>query len=433
MARKNLYINDTNIGSYGIYISSDTILDSPQIDYTEYEIPARNGNVIQYNNRLKNMVRKFTCYIPSMENVNTALKNLKYILYRNPGYLKIASDYESGLYQYGYLAQEIKVNPFDEYKIATFDLYFSCQPYKYFTNDDLYSFSMPDLTNSTFLYAKQNSDSAVQEVLTKSNMKFDYSPLGWFLGGTGSAYQSGTTYTCTHSSSTTKKYLVLLSKLLAPDVYSYSIVGEVENYNLTQTITIPNDGNYTMVYATPITEDDFVVETTVNNSVKSSISQNWQDCTHTQMTNLNAIGCRPVLYLAKIMNSSNTDKTSNIDMFEFGGNAFSIDYQKLVDNVGAQILLDNYSYHNNNYYLMVKVDLGERRASICTSSTAFPNYWQNATETMDISSCLSLYSNADFDNTNNIFVGSMQRGSPRFISSEYNGDISAYKMNWWTL
>ena len=80
MARKNLYINNTNIGTYGIYISSDTILDSPQIDYTAFSVPGKNGSVLQYNKRMENVVRKFTCHIPLRTQVTSALTNLKKLI-----------------------------------------------------------------------------------------------------------------------------------------------------------------------------------------------------------------------------------------------------------------------------------------------------------------------------------------------------------------
>ena len=60
---KSLSINGTNLSTFGIYLSSDTYLNSPQIDYSEYQVPARNGNVILDNKRLGNVVRKFSCYI----------------------------------------------------------------------------------------------------------------------------------------------------------------------------------------------------------------------------------------------------------------------------------------------------------------------------------------------------------------------------------
>lgn len=138
--KKNLYINDVNVTDYGFYINSDTYLDAPLIDYNEYKIPARNGNVIQYNKRYENIIRKFECYIPDINDVQSVLDNLKNILYTSVGYVKILSDYEPEFYQYGYLAQEIKVKPFNTELSAKFELYFSCQPQKISitTRDDFY-------------------------------------------------------------------------------------------------------------------------------------------------------------------------------------------------------------------------------------------------------------------------------------------------------
>ena len=133
--KKNLYINDINIGDFGIYISSDTYLDAPLIDYTEYQIPARNGNVIQYNKRLNNVIRKFDCYIPENQDVQQSLNKLKMLLYKNIGYMKLQSDYDIELYQYGYLAEGIENTPFMT-KTTNFTLYFSCMPERYYVDPE---------------------------------------------------------------------------------------------------------------------------------------------------------------------------------------------------------------------------------------------------------------------------------------------------------
>ena len=155
MARKNLYINDVNIGTYGIYISSDTILNSPQIDYTAFSVPGKNGSVLQYNKRMDNVVRKFTCHVPLKTQVASALANLKKLIYTSPGYLKISSDYETDTYQMGYLAQPIDVKPFNAYRTATFDLYFSCRPQKY------------DKTSESTLYG--SGTSGMVSILPRNN------------------------------------------------------------------------------------------------------------------------------------------------------------------------------------------------------------------------------------------------------------------------
>lgn len=128
---KSLSINGTNLSTFGIYLSSDTYLNSPQIDYSEYQVPARNGNVILDNKRLGNVVRKFSCYIK--DDPESGIASLKKLIYSNRGYVRLVSDYDPDTYQMGYLAQEIEFDPFQSGSVLTvkFDLYFSCLPQKY--------------------------------------------------------------------------------------------------------------------------------------------------------------------------------------------------------------------------------------------------------------------------------------------------------------
>lgn len=135
---KQLYINGTGTGDYGIYISSDTYLSAPSIEYTEYQVPGRNGNLVNSSGRLNNIIRKFDCYIPDSAQAN--LDEFKKLLYGTIGYMQITSDYEPDTYQLGYLAQELEVAPFlsDDVLRVTFSIYFSCQPQKYYlTNSDI--------------------------------------------------------------------------------------------------------------------------------------------------------------------------------------------------------------------------------------------------------------------------------------------------------
>lgn len=137
--KKNLYINDINLGDFGIYINSDTYLDAPLMDYNEYNIPARNGSVIVSNKRLNNVIRKFECHIPYPDKVVSGLESLKMLLYKNIGYMKIESDYDPDTFQYGYLAESIEVSPFNLGMNATFNLFFSCMPQRYLKEDYVFT------------------------------------------------------------------------------------------------------------------------------------------------------------------------------------------------------------------------------------------------------------------------------------------------------
>ena len=143
MSRKQLYINGVGTGTYGIYISSDTYLNAPAPDLVAHPVPGRSGDLVQWNKRLNNIVRKFDCYIPDTVQVN--FDGFKKMLYSNIGYVEITSDYESDTYQMGYLAEEIAAEPFlkDGNLRVTFSLYFSCKPQKYFKTNTYYSRLMP--------------------------------------------------------------------------------------------------------------------------------------------------------------------------------------------------------------------------------------------------------------------------------------------------
>ena len=135
MALKQLYINSVGTGTYGIYITSDTYLNAPAPDYTAHKVPGRSGALVQWNNRLQNVIRKFECYIP--DSVQANFDAFKKMLYSNIGYMKLTSDYETDTYQMGYLAEDIEATPFqsDGKLTTTFELYFSCEPQKYFNTN----------------------------------------------------------------------------------------------------------------------------------------------------------------------------------------------------------------------------------------------------------------------------------------------------------
>lgn len=155
---KKLYLsadNSTWIDSstYGIYLNSDTYLNAPAFDYTEYSVPARNGNLIAYNNRYGNVLRRFDCYINA--SVETNFDAFKKWIYTHPGYVYIKSDYDTTTFQKGYLAQDIQAEPFNKdgnYSIQ-FSIYFSCQPQKFSTTTTKY---MPDYTLHTSMYDRNH-------------------------------------------------------------------------------------------------------------------------------------------------------------------------------------------------------------------------------------------------------------------------------------
>ena len=146
MAYKKLYFGGHNSGEYGFYINSDTYLNAPAIDYTEYQIPGRNGALVQYNNRLNNIIRKFALFTPAFN--DGLFAKFKHDLYQTRGYMRIESDYAPDVYQYGYLAEELTAAPFltGSNLQATVDVYFSCKPQKYYKTNQTATSDEPTST-----------------------------------------------------------------------------------------------------------------------------------------------------------------------------------------------------------------------------------------------------------------------------------------------
>lgn len=165
--QKCFYINGKSSADFHIFINNDTYLNSPQIDYTEYTVPAVDGSLVAYNKRLGNVIRKFDCYIK--KDVYASLNALKKLLYQNTGYLKIESDYDPTTYQYGFLAEGIEVTPFQSKKALSvqFTLYFSCKPQKYLKDTKSMPLRVGGRPSSNFSSLLARDNEFIQAVFSK--------------------------------------------------------------------------------------------------------------------------------------------------------------------------------------------------------------------------------------------------------------------------
>lgn len=435
MARKYLYINDTKID--GIYISSDTYLNSPSFDYSEFKIPGRDGNVIIDNKRMNNVMRKFDCYIPESGNINTALSNLKRILYSNRGYLKIASDYDQqGVYQYGYLAQELNINPFHN-KAASFSLYFSCLPNIYDSAVGEHQ-TDNDIGISTYIINfKSNDDSEL--VAFKSQLKNDYpySPIGWLYGrgGSSSFLTEGSTYTINATSSDTQKYVVLLGKIpnwTTPQLeLKFDVLCEVTNYAQNGiTFTVPTEGypHYVISFATPILFNDINISATWTGG-SADVTANMKNAISDYFTSLGAVGAKPIfVYQKKVSSSHINDGVMPIDLFALNEGRYIIDFDAMANDLGRQFIYDNYVVNDNVY---VYLDFVEKKAYLLDSLDTDGN------RIADISAYFKCYAETLFGDSFTVKCGSIHELSEGgttyyFIFYGIDGKIT-FNMNWWRI
>lgn len=433
MARKYLYINDTKIE--GIYITSDTYLNSPSFDYTEYKIPGRDGNVIIDNKRMNNVMRKFDCYIPQSGNIDTALANLKSVLYLNRGYLKISSDYDPGFYQYGYLAQELNIAPFNN-KAASFSLYFSCLPYLrgasgvYQTDNDI----------GASIYVnrfKSNNDSEL--VAFKSQLKNDYpySPIGWIYGSQDSSNKltEGSTYTINVSSPDTQKYVVLLGMIpnwTTPQLETrFDVICEVSNYEASNiTFTVPAEGypTYIVSFAIPVLFNNANINATWTGG-SADLDSNMITALSDNFTSLVSLGSQPIfVYKKKIESSHINDGAVPYDLFALNEGRYYLDFVSMANDLGRQFIYDNYVFSDEMY---VYLDFVGKKAYLLDSDD------MEANRIADVSAYFKCFAETLFGDSFNVRYGAIFEWTgggttPYYIQYGIDGKIT-FDMKWWRL
>jgi hypothetical protein len=364
--RKKLYLNNTDLSTYGIFINSDTYLNSPLIDYTEFQIPARDGSAILDNKRLNNVMRRFDCYVPDVNNIDTALKAVKKIIYANRGYIKIASDYDPLTYQYGYFAEELNVEPFRT-KSATFSLFFSCLPRKIFKTDTTgtYSTSVGGIIGEESL---TNDDPIIVSLLSKATKDYPTSIFGWSVYKVNYPLQSYYNNVLNSSSTTTKQYMIVGKNT---NTGGYRILSEITNYKLEEEFTYSGSQSYDLYVFSPIlhSNESIYVDVKVydanyvlDDEWDITFTYNWASISISDFTNLDAFDCDPVFLLKHGVND-NSSCNSSSDLYCLNGNEYVIDFHSFTTDYGNKKIKSNYvQTDGGNKYLYVLVDFKKGEA-----------------------------------------------------------------------
>lgn len=425
--RKDLLINDVSLNSMGIFISSDTYLNSPLIDYTEFQVPGRDGNIILDNKRLNNVMRKFDCYIPETQDINTALGSLKKLIYNVRGYVKIVSDYDPEVCQYGYFAQELNIEPFVN-KTASFSLYFSCLPQRIFIQNDSH-ISSNNIGNSGEMDGYvSNDDEVLNTILANAKISYPYSPVGWILSTDSSAALTpGNTYTLNITSSDTEKYIVLFrsNDSSLAEKNKYKIIAEVENYSMANVSYTPTDAG-AICFAMPILGSNMNIDVTYG-SDQSQIHRDFCTVSSTHFTNTDAFGCEPLFLFTKIVRPDYASNSSPVDLFTLNKNWYWINFDKMVDDYTANYVINNLAITDGDLsYIYVLADIVNSKAYLLDSASFTANIL------LDISDYFYANEQDPLGDSVDVRFGSFPESNAPFLDAGISGRLY-FKMGWWKL
>lgn len=202
-----LTINGVSSADYGLYLNSDTWLNSPEIAREAYQIPYRTGDLVRDEKRMNNIPRTFELFTKGA-NAQQNVERFRKAIYTHPfgygkriqqkGYSRIVTSYDPNFHCFGYLVGEIEVEPFQSGDALSLKvtMTFSCDPRKHY---DINSRS----TSITFLTGIEGvvnrGSNTMRQILSGNNAEFekiaDYFVLRYL--GTGNIGYSEASYSYT--------------------------------------------------------------------------------------------------------------------------------------------------------------------------------------------------------------------------------------------
>ena len=154
--RKHLYVDNTDLATYGVYISGQGTFGAPEKEFTTYNVPNRNGLVLGANERMENIQVSYPCFIYT--NFSTNMLNLRSFLLSRTGYVRIEDDYDTTHYRKGFFEAGIDPEVTQLNDAGSFTLTFNCMPQRWLKSGDTKTtLTKPvgaDITNPTKFTAK---------------------------------------------------------------------------------------------------------------------------------------------------------------------------------------------------------------------------------------------------------------------------------------
>lgn len=153
--RNHLYVDGTDLATFGVYCSGQGTFGAPEKEVTTYDVPGRNGSVLGVNTRLENIRVTYPCFIYA--NFKENMQRLRSFLLSRAGYVRISDSYDTTHFRLGYFPGPISPDVTVRNNAAQFNLVFDCLPQRWLTSGEtvIEKTTLPttDITNPTLFAA----------------------------------------------------------------------------------------------------------------------------------------------------------------------------------------------------------------------------------------------------------------------------------------
>jgi len=158
---RNLIFDGISLKTYGLYISGDTVYDSPERDVEMISIPGRNGTFALDKGRFNNIEVTYPAGVFSDSQTNFADKvsALRNQLASRTGYRRIEDEYHPDEYRMGVYKRGLEFDPVHYNEASEFEITFDCKPQRFLKSGET-EITIPsqgsgyNLTNPTLFESK---------------------------------------------------------------------------------------------------------------------------------------------------------------------------------------------------------------------------------------------------------------------------------------
>lgn len=107
-----LIFDDIDLSTYGLYVTDAGIYTAPEPDVSLYDIPGRDGSLVVWNGRYRNVTVRYPCVISGVD-FDTNFQHIRDVLLTRPYYCElkdgfITDRYRMGLYRSGLAPSDLK-------------------------------------------------------------------------------------------------------------------------------------------------------------------------------------------------------------------------------------------------------------------------------------------------------------------------------------
>lgn len=151
----NLYYAGKDLTSdFSTFVDSVDSWVKPERDVTEFEIPGRNGSLIQDGKRFKNVTVPYRCFI--MRDWKRNYLNLMAFLGSKPGYNRLEFSGDPDVYRMARIMTNVLPSPTAFLRHGNFTLPFDCKPQRFLkSGENVVTFTATGIIDNPTLYDAQ--------------------------------------------------------------------------------------------------------------------------------------------------------------------------------------------------------------------------------------------------------------------------------------